>query len=200
MYVNLAVVMAVNLVTTLCLIAAIRWEHRRTVTSLAGVHRELERRATHDGLTDALTAGAFQAEGEHYYHIARRYGNGSVIVLDLDKFKEINDTRGHRIGDEALRITASVIRDRLRVSDILGRIGGDEFGIILPNGHIENTKEVCDSLVTAIANVPPEGVTASIGATCLSEFSSWDEALHAADLAMYQAKSNGGSRAYMHVS
>ena len=93
---------------------------------------ELSYRARHDPLTDLLNHAAFTRELEHEVDRAERYGTGITLVFfDFDDFKQINDTRGHQIGDLVLRRVAQLLRSELRRSDFAGRMGGDEFVVCI---------------------------------------------------------------------
>ena len=94
---------------------------------------QLEYLADHDPLTGLFNRRRFHQELSRQLAYVRRYGGGgAVAMLDLDHFKQINDTFGHNVGDEALVKTAQLLRDRLRGTDILARLGGDKFAILLP--------------------------------------------------------------------
>jgi diguanylate cyclase (GGDEF)-like protein len=132
----------------------------------------------------------------------RRYGGTfSLAVLDLDGFKSLNDTQGHGAGDEALRLVAEILRSRTRQSDSLGRIGGDEFGILMPDTGGEcraMLHELCTSIAgrTAAAGC---AVTSSIGChTFRSIPDSTAEALRQVDAIMYAAKLRGKNRLQFH--
>ena len=156
--------------------------------------------AATDSLTGLANRRVFFAEVESEITRQRRYaGVFSLAVLDLDGFKALNDSKGHRAGDEALTLVAEVLRARARKSDSLGRIGGDEFGVLMPNTRDMDCTtmlhDLCASIAqkTAAADCP---VTASIGCkTFKSPPQSSADALQQADRLMYEAKSNGKNRA-----
>ena len=151
---------------------------------------ELRRLASRDPLTDALNRRAFDIELE-------RARDASLLVIDLDGFKDINDAHGPHAGDELLRRTADAIRGRLRRDDVLGRLGGDEFAVLLPHCDAARAILVGNDLAALIAEQrfvfdgTERGVTASIG---VAPVSTADAALTAADRAMYDAKAVGGNR------
>jgi diguanylate cyclase (GGDEF)-like protein len=151
---------------------------------------ELRRMASRDPLTDALNRRAFDAELE-------RAKDASLLVLDLDGFKEINDAHGHHAGDELLCRTADAIRGRLRRDDVLGRLGGDEFAVLLPHCEAGRAMLVANDLAALIAGQRfafdgvERSVTVSVG---VAGVCGAHETLSAADRAMYDAKAVGGNR------
>ena len=157
--------------------------------------------ADHDPLTGLLNRRKFEAELDRHVEHIRRYGpEGAVLVLDLDHFKTINDTLGHNAGDQLIVSIASVLRQRLRASDILARLGGDEFAVLLPKADRDEAAEVADAIVAAIrTNTTLLGgerktVTSSLGIamfTADGEQPNGESILIEADLAMYDAKEAG---------
>ena len=158
---------------------------------------ELRRLASRDPLTDTLNRRAFHVELE-------RSPAGALLMLDLDGFKDINDTHGHEAGDELLRVIATAIDRRLRRDDLLARLGGDEFAVLLPRCSIEEATRVGSDLTTIVAEQRfvfdgvERGVTASIGISPVAAGDVPAEALAAADRAMYSAKAVGGGRVRLH--
>ena len=160
----------------------------------------VEQAAT-DSLTGLANRRMFFAQVQSEITRQKRYaGVFSLAVLDLDGFKALNDSKGHRAGDEALTLVAEVLRTRTRKSDSLGRIGGDEFGILMPNTRdfdcAAMLRDLCATVAqrTAAAGCP---VTASIGCkTFRSPPDSTADALQQADRIMYEAKSGGKNRAH----
>jgi diguanylate cyclase (GGDEF)-like protein len=153
--------------------------------------------------TDALTflpnRKSMIAELQRQVTYAERYGVPlSVSMIDIDNFKEINDTLGHGVGDQVLRFIASQMRDRIREPDVLGRYGGDEFLVILPNSTASGAAEQATRLNQQVASSPVVAgkelirVTMSIGITQYQPNSdTWETLLERADQAMYQAKHDG---------
>lgn len=130
---------------------------------------------------------------------AERHSQGlAIIMLDLDGFKQLNDTQGHLTGDVALRDISLAITSCLRESDIVVRYGGDEFVIVISSTENE-AKQVAEKICIVIEE--HDGicatVTASIGIACYPKLKSARELLEAADTAMYQAKANGGNKVAM---
>lgn len=152
--------------------------------------------STTDALTNLANRRAFESIANHEIARQRRYGGiFSLAVLDLDGFKGINDSKGHRTGDEALRLFAKAIRNDTREADSVARIGGDEFIVLMPNTTAEDAVSLCDHLRTVVAARMAEAgfaVTVSIGtATLLQPPESLESAIACADAAMYDAKKNG---------
>ncbi len=158
--------------------------------------------ADHDPLTDLLSRRGFHAELWRQLAKAKRYGvRGSLLFLDLDDFKRVNDTLGHAAGDQVLGGVAALLRARLRDTDLLARLGGDEFAILLPHTSNGQTRAVAQQLLTAIRSQTmviegrPVTVSASIGIALFPDHGHSVEGLLAgADAAMYQAKAAGGNR------
>ena len=135
---------------------------------------------------------------------AKRYQTPlAILMLDADNLKIINDTYGHAAGDQALRHVAKLFSDNLRECDFPGRIGGDEFGIILPNTGLQHGKQLAERLKQIIEqqSVEINGdkflVTMSIGLTVVfAADNTIDDLLRRADKALYQAKSAGGNMVF----
>jgi diguanylate cyclase (GGDEF)-like protein len=153
--------------------------------------------ATHDSLTGLLNRRAFFQAGEEAVESARRYGHRLAIAfLDLDNFKQLNDTRGHSDGDIALKAVAEALTITLRATDRAARLGGDEFAIILPEiddaRAIDASRRIADAVTTALTNFSP--VSASIGVVGFSGGEEdFDAMLNAADALMYEIKQEGKS-------
>ena len=166
--------------------------------------RELVHR---DGLTGVLNHATLMAELEHAIAFSARHGEPlCFLMLDLDHFKRINDTHGHLTGDQVLMHVAGVFRKSIRNSDLLGRYGGEEFGIILRRCAADNGRGIADKLRSALADAPltlRDGSVVtprvSIGIATFSggpEISATDVTA-AADRALYAAKASGRDRAEM---
>jgi diguanylate cyclase (GGDEF)-like protein/PAS domain S-box-containing protein len=166
---------------------------------------ELQHMADHDPLTGLLNRRAYERRLEEHLARGERYGHeGAVLVLDLDDFKEVNDTLGHSAGDELIVRVAGALASRLRDSDTLARLGGDEFAILTPTGDRGEAEQLAEALLRVVrcerAARGPGGrerpVTASIGVAPLEAAQSLraEEALINADLAMYDAKEAGRDR------
>jgi len=163
---------------------------------------ELLQSAATDGLTEALTRRAFKQEAEQLISLALRHHHDlSCIVLDVDHFKRVNDTHGHAAGDDVLKAVVATCKATLRAGDLFGRLGGEEFAVILPHVDREGALAAAEKLRAAIdAEVIRGGygalhVTASFGTSALSIVGKDIETLLAqADAAMYQAKNTGRNR------
>jgi diguanylate cyclase (GGDEF)-like protein len=161
--------------------------------------RELQRLAHHDVLTGLKNRRRFEEDLHTELARSRRErSTGALLLLDLDDFKTVNDSRGHPIGDRVIEEIADVLGRRTRETDVLARIGGDEFAIVLPHCDAEEARAVADTITAAIReHVPhPDGVpqiTASIGVALFGEGTeaSFDSVLADADAAMYAAKQAG---------
>ena len=161
----------------------------------------LRYRATHDGLVDLLNREEFQKEfDEITASPAPPIGNSviSIIFIDLDNFKTLNDTLGHLAGDKALVKIGEIIRSSIRKTDIAARFGGDEFMILIQSDSVEQAKSVADKILNEIDQVQEDlqqkaiPLTASIGIGYGShETVSFNKLLSAADKACYQAKNTG---------
>src|SRR5262249_41179562 len=130
----------------------------------------------------------------------------SCALIDVDHFKAINDSYGHGVGDLVLRQLASICSKELRSSDCIGRIGGEEFAILLPETALASAIDVAERLRKIIATTPFDvgggktiGVTATIGVAEHSQATTFDALLSNADFAMYDAKSNGRNRVASYV-
>jgi diguanylate cyclase (GGDEF)-like protein len=126
-------------------------------------------------------------EGQHF----------SIIMLDIDHFKKVNDTYGHAAGDQALVVCANVLRRSARGTDFVGRLGGEEFCVILPETSLDAAKVIAERLRQTLEQeiVMWEGhqipITASFGVSSLTKKDEWSSLLNRADIAMYQAKKSG---------
>jgi len=162
--------------------------------------QELARQASQDPLTDLKNRRRFEEEMRAELARGHRYGvAGALLMLDLDRFKRVNDTLGHQAGDRVLADIATALRSRARETDVLARLGGDEFAVVLPRCELDEAEEVAGEIAKAIRErtdsepgVPP--ITASIG---IAPFGiglrlSYESVLARADAALYEAKGSGG--------
>lgn len=163
---------------------------------------ELRQQAGTDVLTGLLSRRAFKERASHAIKLGLRHEYPvSCAVIDVDHFKQVNDTHGHAVGDEVLRQIADVCQNELRATDVLGRLGGEEFAAILPHTGLADAFEAAEKLRRAIKRIRVESenvvikVTASIGlATLGSEARDLDTLLARADKALYDAKDQGRDR------
>ncbi len=158
----------------------------------------LELLATHDPLTSVLNARAFSNQLAQELRRNRRYGRPlALIYLDLDDFKTVNDAHGHATGDAVLRLVADAMRSAVRQADVVGRMGGDEFAVLMPETDGSVALAAATRLVNGIRTVfrGTPSVTASIGVvSCRGTEAETDELLRRADQAMYAAKRGGKDR------
>jgi diguanylate cyclase (GGDEF)-like protein len=168
------------------------------LSQLRRTQAQLELLATHDPLTTVLNARAFASQVAQELGRNRRYGRPlALIYLDLDDFKKVNDAHGHATGDAVLRLVADAMRSAVRQSDFVGRLGGDEFGVLMPETDGSVAHSVANRLAGGIRTVfrGTPSVTASIGVVAVTGTEAGsDELLRKADQAMYEAKRAGKDR------
>jgi diguanylate cyclase (GGDEF)-like protein/PAS domain S-box-containing protein len=165
-----------------------QWSAERTA-----VEERLRHIADHDALTGLYNRRRFEQELDRHITHGRRYGmDGALLVMDLDRFKRVNDGHGHRAGDRVLEEVATVLRSRLRESDILARFGGDEFAVLMPHGGAAEAAELANLMVNAVRRevaTPAGSLDASVGYALFEDATtSSDEVLSRADDAMYADK------------
>ena len=165
------------------------------ITELKDREQKLQIQAITDELTGIHNRRHFMRSLEQLVDTGRRYAAGfSLIMLDLDHFKSINDRFGHDVGDTVLTQTCTLIRQRLRTTDVFCRIGGEELAILCPFTSQENAEQLASVLCQTLAHHEIVGagrVTASFGVAAWTEGLSTEELLRRADLACYSAKQNG---------
>ncbi len=163
---------------------------------------ELRYLADHDSLTGLLDRRRFRAELDQYVSFSARYGGqGAVMIIDIDGLKGVNDAHGHHTGDNLLRQIADVMRERVRTTDIVARLSGDEFAVLVPQTDVAGALQLGEDLRAEVAErvVPGAedlGATISVGITMFGRErdASAEAALVAADQAMYRAKEEGRNR------
>jgi len=165
---------------------------------LRAIQQQLSRLATHDPLTGLVNARSFAARLTQELERNRRYPRPlSLVYLDLDDFKVINDSHGHQTGDAVLRFVAEAMRASVRQADIVGRLGGDEFVVLMPETDAALADAAAKRLAAGLRNrfKGTPTVTASIGVvSCVAPDANSDELLRRADQAMYEAKRAGKDR------
>ena len=162
---------------------------------------EMRHQATYDHLTGLSGRRHFFSELSREIARARRNGRPlSMLMIDADHFKSLNDTHGHLAGDLVLRSVADLLREGTRTIDVLGRLGGEELGVLLPGTSLEFAEQVAERLRRAIANarIPWKDtelqVSVSIGVATWEENLGREDLVDAADNALYVAKSDGRNR------
>jgi diguanylate cyclase (GGDEF)-like protein len=168
----------------------------------APFYQEVFRMAFHDPVTGSYSRRYFDEALEREILRAQRHGKSlSVLLIDVDNFKQVNDTLGHKVGDRVLSETATALQGALRGESITARFGGDEFAVLLPESSFAEAAEVAEKLRTAIEELgagrsEPTAVTISIGlaASEPERRSTADELLTLADEALYRAKRRGRNR------
>ena len=178
---------------------------KQEITAERNLYKKIAYQATYDDLTGLLNRREFNEKLKYSVQKAQEYHVESVLCyLDLDRFKIVNDTAGHLVGDRLLSELAQLLQSMIRKEDTLGRLGGDEFGLLLEGCSISEAEQVCEQLILAINNYRLKWKTVefdvgvSIGMVGIRD-NSHDaaELLSRADLACYQAKNLGRGRVYV---
>jgi diguanylate cyclase (GGDEF)-like protein len=174
----------------------------RLLSELEEKNRELQELAYYDPLTGLPNRRFFFEHASLIFEEVKRYEKPlSLLVMDIDHFKKINDTYGHDVGDLVLKTFAGVLRGIVRQSDICARFGGEEFVVLLPNTNLEGSKVLAERIRTTVAkNIVEHGsivivFTVSIGASQYRKgMQNIDELIKEADIALYRAKEGGRNR------
>lgn len=174
-------------------------ELMRKNLELEKLYADMQKLAITDGLTGLYNRRGFFELSQREVERAERFDRAySVIILDIDHFKAINDTHGHETGDQVLEKLAGRLSAQLRKVDILGRYGGEEFSILLPETNSAGAREVAERLRRCIADEPMDtsqgrlNITISVGLATLTDNTlTLEQTLKRADLALYQAKESG---------
>jgi len=181
-------------------------QHFSTIIRDMSERKEIEAQllhlASYDPLTDLFNRRRFQEELEQQLAQAKRYGRrGALLYLDLDQFKCVNDTMGHKAGDDLLKSIAGLLRQRLRKTDTVARLGGDEFAVLLPEVEALQAEEIAGTIIRAIQGHREVfgqrafAVTGSIGIALFPDHGiAAGDLMARADMAMYQAKDRGRNR------
>ena len=176
--------------------------HVQEVTERKRFEEQLRYTADHDSLTGLMNRRRFREELESQLALRRRYGGvGALLLIDLDRLKAVNDTRGHGAGDVALRRVAEAMRGRFRSTDVLARLAGDEFAVLLPSAEGHEAMALAEALIARIAadEVASWGVSVSVGVAPFGgeDMRTTEDVMATADAAMYRAKQLGGSVAQL---
>ncbi|GGQ27003.1 sensor domain-containing diguanylate cyclase [Shewanella litoralis] len=172
------------------------------ITEEFTLRTELQQLANNDPLTDLYNRRSFNAFSEHEFSRAMRYFNSlSLMIIDIDLFKNVNDTYGHLVGDEVIKRVAAVCDEHIREADILARIGGEEFAILLPDTDIDSAFKLAERLrvaqqtskhASATINEALPGITISIGVASIQvKDRSFADMFARADKALYSSKHIG---------
>tara|TARA_R110000737_G_scaffold239065_2_gene251091 strand:+ start:789 stop:2048 length:1260 start_codon:yes stop_codon:yes gene_type:complete len=195
-YRNIAIFLAASIIFFVLLLR--QFKIRRALKSLAKT----------DSLTLLANRRAFFDNGYIYMERALLANSElSVLMLDIDHFKKVNDSFGHDVGDKVICHVAALASETMRSRDFLARIGGEEFAAILPDANIEQARAIAERIREKIQDHSNEHrvndiqTTVSIGLASINDVrESFDSLLHAADMAMYQAKANGRNQVFSYIS
>jgi diguanylate cyclase (GGDEF)-like protein len=174
----------------------------RLLSALEEKNRKLQELAYYDPLTGLPNRRFFFEHASLIFEETKRYEKPlSLLVIDIDHFKKINDTYGHDVGDLVLKTFAGLLRGTVRKADICARLGGDEFVVLLPNANLEGARVLAERIRATVAKNPVEYgsivivFTVSIGASQYrKDMQSIDELIKEADIALYRAKEGGRNR------
>ncbi len=166
--------------------------------TLEAMHAEIKVKAETDPMTGLFNREQFMKE---LAQRRRSTDRGTLLIIDADNFKMINDTFGHLAGDDALMAISEMIHTSVREDDVVGRIGGEEFGVILHHAGAENAPEIAERIRVAVERIcyePRRGwrhaLTVSIGSAEFDNHSDTSELLRTADMNLYDAKRSGRNR------
>ncbi len=173
-------------------------ELKKTQKDLDEKNQKLETLSITDSLTGVYNRRHFDYQFNHSFSLYKRYKIPvGCIIIDIDNFKQINDTFGHRVGDQVLIGLCRIIKSSIRDADIVARLGGEEFGLLTPNCNESSTFGLAkrlETLIRAALFVPEHEnlkVTVSQGVSELCETDQYDEVIKRADQALYKAKAEG---------
>jgi len=192
-----------NLILPLVLAAPLLFLLLSKMRLLAIAHHELMSVASTDGLTSLLNRRAFTEMVDGYLMRVKKMpqpSHGALLVIDVDHFKTVNDRFGHDRGDEALKLIARTIASTVRDADLVGRIGGEEFGVFLARQSPEGIPAVAERIrrsvneAAFVADGHRHDLSVSVGGVIFDRSVPFDELYHDADERLYSAKNNGRNR------
>jgi diguanylate cyclase (GGDEF)-like protein len=171
---------------------------RRLIMQQQDLHAEISRVASEDCLTNLYNRRKINTLIHDEIERSDRYKKGfSIILIDIDYFKRVNDKFGHLAGDHLLRMFSDILRDTIRHTDTAGRWGGEEFVVLCPETNIDGALALADKIRQRINSYIFNDFgkqTASLGVACYVENDTVDSIIHRADIALYDAKNNGRNR------
>jgi len=192
---TLEVMRGINLCTTLLLLAYLSGKYYRLVVQ---TERQLISLATTDPLTQLYNRRSMTELAQYEIVQRKRHGDPlSLVLADVDHFKQINDTHGHEMGDRVLTAISEVLRDGIREQDSVARWGGEEFLILMPQASLESARMVADRLREQVSQLKVSHagqivqVTMTFGVACHRLDDRLEQLIHRADMALYQGKDRG---------
>ena len=192
---NTITIVVFGIVTTLLLLGLIYFFMSRLIRKVEEARQTIEKLAITDQLTDVFNRRHIMSRIEEEFEKFKRLKkNVSCIMADIDNFKAINDSYGHLVGDQVLKEISHRIRNTVRAYDILGRYGGEEFLIIMPDTSLEDARGLAERIRTRVKEetVYNATVTLSLGVVCVQEGDrSVDDIIRRADQNLYRAKKGG---------
>lgn len=187
-----------------------RYDRLNTLIGYTSIRQDItdKKRVEELSVTDRLTGlyNRLKLDELFAFHLSvakRHQGAFSIIILDIDKFKLVNDTYGHQTGDSVLKEMATILKKNSRLEDVLGRWGGEEFLILLPSSGLEASISLAEKLRNAIEQHTFEGIgscTASFGVATFRKGDNEHSLVSRADLALYKAKKNGRNLLSLHIN
>ena len=195
---NTITIVVFGIITTLLLLGLIYFFMSRLIKKLEEARQTIEKIAITDQLTEVFNRrhimSRFEEEFEKFKRLKKKV---SCIMADIDNFKAVNDSYGHLAGDQVLKAVSHRIRNTVRAYDILGRYGGEEFLIIMPDTSVEDARELAERIRTRVKEetVNNATITLSLGVVCVEESDrSVDDIIRRADQNLYKAKKDGKDR------
>jgi diguanylate cyclase (GGDEF)-like protein len=195
---NTITIVVFGIISILLLLGLIYFLMSRLIKKLDEARQTIEKIAITDPLTEVFNRRHIMSRLEEEFEKFKRLKkNVSCIMADIDNFKGINDSYGHLVGDQVLKAISHRIRNTVRAYDILGRYGGEEFLIIMPDTSMEDARELAERIRTRVKEAPVNNatITLSLGVVCIQEDDrSLDDIIRRADQNLYKAKKSGKDR------